>query len=86
MKPISEGVLRYQAMRCETAKYPRCKCRCGGAFHGTKHADEWIAEEAAVLEIEATHIARQLNRLEAPELADDLSLARDHVGDRRHRR
>jgi len=45
MKPISEGVLRYQAMRCETAKYPRCKCRCGGAFHGTKHADEWIAEE-----------------------------------------
>ena len=22
------------AQRCETAKTPRCKCRCGGALHG----------------------------------------------------
>lgn len=23
-----------QAQRCETAKHPTCKCRCGGALHG----------------------------------------------------
>lgn len=23
-----------QANRCETAKTPHCRCRCGGAFHG----------------------------------------------------
>lgn len=44
-RPITEGALRYQAMRCETAKCKRCKCRCGGLFHGTKHDDEWIADE-----------------------------------------
>lgn len=24
-----------QATRCEAAKTPRCKCRCGGKLHGT---------------------------------------------------
>ncbi|HZO54870.1 MAG TPA: hypothetical protein VFB63_19340 [Bryobacteraceae bacterium] len=44
-RPISEGRLRYEAMRCETAKCKRCRCRCGGALHGTAHSAEWIAEE-----------------------------------------
>ena len=44
-KPITAGQLRYQAMRCETAKHERCKCRCGGAFHGVHHSDDWIEEE-----------------------------------------
>lgn len=25
-----------QALNCETAKEPVCKCRCGGALHGAK--------------------------------------------------
>lgn len=25
-----------QASRCETAKTPHCKCRCGGALHGAR--------------------------------------------------
>ncbi len=24
-----------QAARCEEAKAPRCRCRCGGVFHGS---------------------------------------------------
>lgn len=24
------------ADRCEGAKHPRCRCRCGGALHGAK--------------------------------------------------
>jgi hypothetical protein len=44
-RPISEATLRFQAMRCETAKHKRCKCRCGGAMHGARHSHEWIAEE-----------------------------------------
>lgn len=43
--PITEGRLRDQARRCETAKCKRCKCRCGGALHGTHHGEQWIAEE-----------------------------------------
>jgi len=44
-RPITEGALRYQALRCETAKHKRCKCRCGGAFHGIHHDDAWIKDE-----------------------------------------
>jgi len=28
------------AMRCEEACTPRCRCRCGGALHGTKRHQE----------------------------------------------
>lgn len=24
-----------QAQRCENAVHPKCRCRCGGAFHGS---------------------------------------------------
>lgn len=44
-KPITHAQLRVQADRCETAKHKRCKCRCGGELHGTRHSDEWVAEE-----------------------------------------
>lgn len=44
-KPITEGRLRDQANRCEHAKCKRCRCRCGGALHGTHHSDQWVAEE-----------------------------------------
>jgi hypothetical protein len=30
MKPLTER----QARRCETAKTPRCRCRCKGMLHG----------------------------------------------------
>lgn len=44
-RPITHGRLRDQANRCENAKCKRCKCRCGGAFHGIYHSEEWVAEE-----------------------------------------
>lgn len=44
-RPITEGRLRDQANRCENAKCERCRCRCGGALHGTHHSDTWVAEE-----------------------------------------
>jgi len=44
-RAISPATLRFQAYRCETAKHKRCKCRCGGALHGTKHSEEWIDAE-----------------------------------------
>jgi len=58
-KPITEGRLRYQAMRCETAKCKRCKCHCGGAFHGTKHAEDWIAEEVLRDKVKAQQVPQQ---------------------------
>jgi hypothetical protein len=36
MKSLSQA----QARRCERATTPRCKCRCGGRFHGAKRADD----------------------------------------------
>jgi hypothetical protein len=30
MRPLSPS----QAATCETAKHPKCKCRCKGAYHG----------------------------------------------------
>ena len=44
-RPITHGLLRFQADRCETAKNPRCTCRCGGALHGMYHTEEWVTEE-----------------------------------------
>lgn len=32
MRPLSQST----ANRCENAKEPECKCRCGGALHGAK--------------------------------------------------
>lgn len=34
MKPLTEA----QAGACEHAKTPRCRCRCGGVFHGAGRA------------------------------------------------
>jgi len=28
-----------QVKVCEDAEKPRCRCRCGGIFHGTKRSD-----------------------------------------------
>jgi hypothetical protein len=44
-KAISLDQLRHLADRCETAKHKRCKCRCGGEFHGVFHPQEWVEEE-----------------------------------------
>ena len=60
-KPITEGRLRDQAFRCETAKHKRCKCRCGGLLHGTKHSDEWIAEEVLADRVRAQQVPEQVD-------------------------
>lgn len=28
------------AQRCETAKNPKCRCRCGGALHGAARGED----------------------------------------------
>lgn len=37
-----------QADRCEAAKHPRCRCRCGGRLHGISHSYYRQMEEAAI--------------------------------------
>ncbi len=36
MKPLSLK----QSQACENATHPRCRCRCGGAFHGAKRVED----------------------------------------------
>jgi len=35
-----------QAARCENACTPRCKCRCGGVFHGRARSNEDVFFES----------------------------------------
>lgn len=37
MKVYARPLTAKQAAACEDAKHPRCRCRCGGAFHGAGH-------------------------------------------------
>ena len=37
-----------QAVACETAASTRCRCRCGGAFHGANRQLESAADAEAV--------------------------------------
>jgi hypothetical protein len=36
MRPLSDR----QANACEHATTPRCRCRCGGEFHGAARVDD----------------------------------------------
>lgn len=60
-KQITVGRLRDQANRCESAKHTRCKCRCGGALHGTHHSDEWVAEQVLRDRVHQQFITEQLD-------------------------
>jgi hypothetical protein len=44
-----QALLRRNAIACEEARFPECKCHCGGAFHGIKHTEAWIENAAREL-------------------------------------
>jgi len=46
----AEGLIRYNAQRCETAKGKVCVCRCGGELHGHAHSEPWIKKQAAIID------------------------------------
>ncbi len=46
-----------QASRCEEAKMPRCRCRCGGRLHGAKRGVDVTA-----LPSDDPHAVRPLDR------------------------
>jgi hypothetical protein len=48
-----EALLRRNADACESARWPVCTCRCGGALHGVRHTEGWIQEQAEMIEREA---------------------------------
>lgn len=50
------------ATRCEEARDPRCRCRCGGAAHGLRRGPTWE------LPPEDPHHSRMPEELQAPEL------------------
>jgi hypothetical protein len=38
------NIIDRNALACETAQQERCVCACGGAFHGIRHPNEWLAQ------------------------------------------
>jgi hypothetical protein len=43
MTPASiEALVRRNALACEQALKPRCKCACGRTLHRKPHSEEWI--------------------------------------------
>jgi hypothetical protein len=39
---MNRALFARNALACETAKGPACRCACGGALHGSAHSAEWI--------------------------------------------
>ena len=62
MKKPSRALFERNAKACEQAKHPRCKCVCGGAFHGKSHS-------AMLSELWAAYRARDTDG--TPDLVDE---------------
>lgn len=59
---MSESLFRRNALACEGAVGPICRCRCGGTLHGQPHSEDWIQGQLALIVEE---------REAAPERADE---------------
>ena len=46
MKTYKRALSNAQAAACESAKHPKCRCRCSGALHGKSHQGLIKAEAA----------------------------------------
>lgn len=46
-RPLYPG----QALACENAVHPRCKCRCGGKLHGARRNTQQLPEDDPHLEV-----------------------------------
>ena len=51
--------VRHCDKRCHNAKRPRCRCWCGGAFHGSAGAANRAALQEGVTEILEQHGFKQ---------------------------
>jgi hypothetical protein len=51
-KPALEALIRRNALACEKALKPRCKCQYKRALHRKPHSEEWIQETIARLAAE----------------------------------
>ena len=49
MKTYKRALSKAQAVACENAKHPKCRCRCGGALHGKGHS-AYQAQEREILD------------------------------------
>jgi hypothetical protein len=72
----SRALSASQAVSCETAKNPRCRCRCGGALHGSgRFATE---DEARALRDDDPHHAGPVNVV-AEKPCGDLDRHGEHI-------
>jgi len=53
MKTYKRALTNSQASRCENARHPVCRCRCGGSLHGQGHAS-YQAQEQALMKTQQT--------------------------------
>jgi hypothetical protein len=56
-----EALVLRNAIACEEAKRPECRCRCKGTFHGKAHSAKWIAREVEAIVEELTEEEQQLD-------------------------
>lgn len=50
-RKIVETLIARNALACEEATGRRCRCRCGGALHGSAHSAEWQREQVEGLTV-----------------------------------
>lgn len=44
---MNAGLANYNAVACERALHPVCRCTCRGMYHGKAHGREWGANREA---------------------------------------
>ena len=49
-----------QARRCEKGEKPRCRCRCGGQYHGSQRSQ--LPEFYEALPPEDPHVTRRVSK------------------------
>jgi hypothetical protein len=55
-----EALIRRNAEACETSTSARCRCACGGEYHGQKHSEQWIGDELEAAIERADELGAQL--------------------------
>ena len=62
MKTYKRALTNSQASRCENAKHPVCRCRCGGRLHGQGHAS-YQAEEQTLMKMQQMITTEEITAL-----------------------
>ena len=60
---MNDSLLRNNALACEEAIGPVCRCRCQGTLHGQPHSEEWIQEQIEQIPLDKAKAALRADEI-----------------------